>query len=101
MLDKKVAELINNQINKEFYSAYLYLDFSVYYEEVGLDGFANWYMIQAQEAVSYTHLEVCSSWVTACFCGNSQACLWNFTSWRSMGYWEALLLSWVTCLFLW
>ena len=49
MLDKKVAELINNQINKEFYSAYLYLDFSVYYEEVGLDGFANWYMIQAQE----------------------------------------------------
>ena len=49
MLDKKVAELINNQINREFYSAYLYLDFSVYYEEVGLDGFANWYMIQAQE----------------------------------------------------
>ena len=49
MLDKKVAELINDQINKEFYSAYLYLDFSVYYEEVGLDGFANWYMIQAQE----------------------------------------------------
>ena len=49
MLDKKVAELINDQINKEFYSAYLYLDFSVYDEEVGLDGFANWYMIQAQE----------------------------------------------------
>ena len=49
MLDKKVAELINDQINKEFYSAYLYLDFSVYYEEVGLDGFANWDMIQAQE----------------------------------------------------
>ena len=49
MLDKKVAELINDQINKEFYSAYLYLDFSVYSEEVGLDGFANWYMIQAQE----------------------------------------------------
>ena len=49
MLDKKVAEVINDQINKEFYSAYLYLDFSVYYEEVGLDGFANWYMIQAQE----------------------------------------------------
>ena len=49
MLDKKVAELINDQINKELYSAYLYLDFSVYYEEVGLDGFANWYMIQAQE----------------------------------------------------
>ena len=42
MLDKKVAELINDQINKEFYSAYLYLDFSVYYEEVGLEGLDNW-----------------------------------------------------------
>ena len=49
MLDKKVSELLNDQINKEFYSAYLYLDFSVYYESEGLDGFANWYMIQAQE----------------------------------------------------
>ena len=28
MLDKKVVELLNQQINKEFYSAYLYLDFS-------------------------------------------------------------------------
>lgn len=49
MLDKKVAELLNDQVNKEFYSAYLYLDFSIYYEEEGLDGFANWYKIQAQE----------------------------------------------------
>ena len=49
MLDKKVANLINEQINKELYSAYLYLDFSIYYEEQGLSGFANWYMIQAQE----------------------------------------------------
>ncbi len=49
MLDSKVYELINDQINKEFYSAYLYLDFSIYYEAQGLDGFANWYMIQAQE----------------------------------------------------
>ncbi len=49
MLDTKVAKLINEQINKELYSAYLYLDFSIYYEEQGLDGFSNWYMIQAQE----------------------------------------------------
>lgn len=49
MLDKKVAELLNAQINKEFYSAYLYLDFSNYYAEQGLDGFANWYKVQAQE----------------------------------------------------
>ena len=49
MLNKKVHELLNQQINKEFYSAYLYLDFSNYFKRRGLDGFANWYMIQAQE----------------------------------------------------
>ena len=49
MLDPKVSALLNEQINKEFYSAYLYLDFSIYYEDEGLDGFANWYLIQAQE----------------------------------------------------
>ena len=49
MLDKKVADLLNEQINKEFYSAYLYLDFSIYYKNEGLDGFANWFNVQAQE----------------------------------------------------
>lgn len=49
MLDTKVSKLINEQINKELYSAYLYLDFSIYYDEEGLDGFSNWYKIQAQE----------------------------------------------------
>ena len=48
-MDKKVASLINEQINKEFYSAYLYLDFSNYFERRGLSGFANWYKVQAQE----------------------------------------------------
>ena len=48
-MDKKVHELLNNPINKEFYSAYLYLEFSNYFKAKGLDGFANWYMIQAQE----------------------------------------------------
>ena len=36
MLDKKVVELLNQQVNKEFYSAYLYLDFSNYYSDEGL-----------------------------------------------------------------
>ena len=49
MLNAKVAQLLNEQITKELYSAYLYLDFSVYYEAEGLDGFSNWYMVQAQE----------------------------------------------------
>ncbi len=49
MMNQNVRDLLNQQINKEFYSAYLYLDFSNYFEDQGLDGFANWYMIQAQE----------------------------------------------------
>ena len=49
MLDKKISQLINEQVNKELYSAYLYLDFSNYYEAEGLDGFAHWYQVQAQE----------------------------------------------------
>ena len=48
-MNARVHELLNQQINKELYSAYLYLDFSNYFKRVGLDGFANWYMIQAQE----------------------------------------------------
>ena len=48
-MNAKVHALLNQQINKELYSAYLYLDFSNYFEQAGLDGFANWYMIQAQE----------------------------------------------------
>ena len=49
MLNEKVAKLLNEQITKELYSAYLYLDFSVFFEAQSLDGYANWYMIQAQE----------------------------------------------------
>ena len=49
MMNQKVRDLLNQQINKEFYSAYLYLDFSNYFEDAGLDGFANWYKVQAQE----------------------------------------------------
>ena len=48
-MNTKVRDLLNQQINKEFYSAYLYLEFSNYFEDAGLDGFANWYMVQAQE----------------------------------------------------
>lgn len=49
MLNENVSSLINQQINKEFYSAYLYLDMSNYYIESGLDGFGNWFKVQAQE----------------------------------------------------
>lgn len=49
MIDKKIAELINDQVNKELYSGYLYLDMANFYEAEGLDGFAHWYQVQAQE----------------------------------------------------
>ncbi|MBQ6395529.1 MAG: ferritin [Atopobiaceae bacterium] len=48
-MDQRVYDLLNDQINKELYSAYLYLSFADYYEDEGLSGFANWYFIQAQE----------------------------------------------------
>lgn len=49
MVSEKVKTLLNEQVGKEFYSAYLYLHFANYYEEQGLKGFANWYQVQAQE----------------------------------------------------
>ena len=48
-MNEQVAKLLNEQINKELYSAYLYLDIANYYDELDLDGYANYYMIQAQE----------------------------------------------------
>ena len=48
-MNDTIAFLLNQQINKDFYSAYLYLDMSNFYDEQDLDGYANYYMIQAQE----------------------------------------------------
>ena len=48
-MNTRIAELMNDQINKELYSAYLYLEIANYYDELDLDGYANYYMIQAQE----------------------------------------------------
>ncbi len=55
-MDAKVAELMNDQITKEFYSAYLYLDMANYFDDQGLDGFANWYEIQAKEEEDHAML---------------------------------------------
>lgn len=48
-MNEKIAKLLNQQINKEFYSAYLYLDMANYFDELDLDGFNNYYTVQAQE----------------------------------------------------
>ncbi|MBN1684090.1 MAG: ferritin [Gammaproteobacteria bacterium] len=53
MLDKKMQKALNEQINKEIYSAYLYLAMSAYFEGQNLKGFANWMYIQAQEEMTH------------------------------------------------
>lgn len=58
MLNEKVVKLLNTQINKEFFSAYLYLDMANYYKNEGLDGFSNWYQVQAQEERDHAMLFV-------------------------------------------
>ena len=58
MLNKKITDLLNDQINKEFYSEYLYLDMSNYYFEKNLNGFGNWFLIQAQEEHAHGMLMV-------------------------------------------
>ena len=49
MLNPKVQDAINEQINAELFSAYLYLSMAQYFEAEGLAGFANWFKIQFQE----------------------------------------------------
>lgn len=48
-MNDTIARLLNEQINKELYSAYLYLDMANFYDEMDLDGYSNYYMVQAQE----------------------------------------------------
>ena len=48
-IDKKMEQAFNDQINKEYYSAYLYLAMKARFSEMGLDGFVNWFDIQVQE----------------------------------------------------
>lgn len=55
-MNEKVSALLNEQVNKEFYSAYLYLDMANFYTQKGLDGFANWYEIQAKEEQDHAML---------------------------------------------
>ena len=49
MISKKLEDALNDQINKEFYSAYLYLGMAVHFESEGLKGFAKWMRVQALE----------------------------------------------------
>jgi ferritin len=55
MLNKRIEQEINKQINAEFYSAYLYLSMSAYLSSINLNGFANWMQIQHQEEMDHAH----------------------------------------------
>lgn len=54
MLKKKIEVALNNQLNNEFYSAYLYLSMAGYFEHMSLAGFSNWMKVQYQEENSHT-----------------------------------------------
>ena len=53
MINSKVEDILNAQINKEFYSAYLYLAMSAHFDGLGLEGFAKWTKIQAKEEMDH------------------------------------------------
>ena len=54
MLTKKMAAALNDQIQKEMYSANLYLSMSSYSEHIGLKGVANWFMVQYHEEMDHS-----------------------------------------------
>jgi len=49
VISEKMQEALNGQVNKEFYSAYLYLAMSAYCNTIGLPGFSNWMRQQYDE----------------------------------------------------
>ncbi len=49
MIGKKMQDALNEQVNAEFYSAYLYLSMAAYFESTNLPGFATWMRAQTQE----------------------------------------------------
>ena len=53
MISDKIRDILNEQINKEFYSAYLYLSMSAYFSEIGLYGFSNWTKVQSKEELDH------------------------------------------------
>lgn len=49
MISKKLESMLNEQMKNEFYSAYFYLSMAAWFTSKNLNGFANWYTVQAQE----------------------------------------------------
>jgi ferritin len=53
MLSEKLEKALNDQFHAELYSAYLYLSMAAYFKSVGLEGFAHWMSVQAQEELMH------------------------------------------------
>ena len=53
MIDKEMEKALNEQINNEIFSAYLYLSMSAHSTYLGLKGFANWFMVQYYEEMEH------------------------------------------------
>jgi ferritin len=53
MLSEKMQSALNNQMNAELYSSYLYLSMNAYFKSINLEGFANWMLAQAQEELMH------------------------------------------------
>ena len=53
MLTKKMLEALNDQVNAEFYAAFIYLSMATYFEENNLPGFAHWMKEQYKEEVEH------------------------------------------------
>jgi ferritin len=53
MLSKKMEKALNVQINREMYSAYLYMSMSAHSNSIGLPGFSNWFMVQYKEEMEH------------------------------------------------
>ena len=53
MLSNKMEKALNQQINEEMFSSYLYLSMSAYYQSINLPGFANWMLEQTREEMEH------------------------------------------------
>jgi len=53
MIAKTMEAALNRQVNRELYSAYLYLAMSAYFETTNMKGFAKWMRLQAKEEQSH------------------------------------------------
>ena len=54
MINEKMEQALNEQLNAEYYSSYLYLSMAAYFESIDLPGFANWMRVQVQEEMFHT-----------------------------------------------